>query len=93
MFKENELLGEYVSRMDEACGEGKEFIVTLKYSKRSEVLKRILQKCVTKQNLSGILIKGKFKDKEVSIFKTGKLVIREFQGRKEAETFLEDLIK
>lgn len=93
MFKENELLGEYVSRMDEACGEGKEFIVTLKYSKRSEVMKRILQKCTTKQNLSGILIKGKFKDKEVSIFKTGKLVIREFQGRKEAETFLEDLIK
>jgi hypothetical protein len=93
MFKESVLLGEYVSRMDEACGEGREFIVTLKYKKRSEVMKRILQKCLTKQNLSGILVKGIFKEKEVSIFKTGKLVIREFQGRTEAETFLEDLIK
>ena len=93
MFRESGLLREYVSRMDEACGEGREFIITLKYSKRAEVMKRILQKCVTKQNLAGILIKGKFKEKEVSIFKTGKLVIREFHGRTEAVTFLEDLIK
>ena len=93
MFRESELLREYVSRMDEACGEGREFIVTLKYSKRAEVMKRVLQKCVIKQNFSGILIKGKFKEKEVSIFKTGKFVIREFQGRTEAESFLEDLIK
>ena len=93
MLKENELLKEYISKIDEACGEGREFVVTLKYSKREEVLKRVLQKCITKQNLSGILIKGKYKEKEVSVFKTGKLVIREFHGRMEAETFLEDLIK
>lgn len=93
MFRESKLLREYVSRIDEACGEGREFIVTLKYSKREEVMKRVLQKCVTKQNLSGILIKGKYDGKEVSIFKTGKLVIKEFRGRREAETFLEDLIK
>ena len=93
MFKESELLREYVSRVDEACGEGREFIVTLKYSNREEVMKRVIQKCVTKQNLSGILIKGKYKEKEVSVFKTGKLVIREFHGRMEAETFLENLIK
>ncbi len=93
MFRESELLKEYISKVDEACGEGTEFIVTLKYSKREEVINRVLQKCVTKQNLSGILIKGKYKGKEVSIFKTGKLVIKKFKGRREAETFLEDLIK
>ena len=93
MFSENELLREYISKIDEACGEGREFIVTLKYHKRKEVMKRVLQKCVIRQNLSGILIKGKYKAKEVSIFTTGKLVIKEFNGRREAETFLEDLIK
>ena len=86
------MLKEYVSKIDEACGEGKEFIITLKYSKRDEVLKSSLQKCSVKQDLSGILTKGIYKDKEISIFRTGKLVIKEFNGRKEVESFLEDLL-
>ena len=87
------MLEEYVSKIDEACGEGREFIVTLKYSKRDEAVERVLKKCLVEQNLSGILTKGKFKDKEVSIFRTGKLVIRKFGGREEVESFLEELFK
>lgn len=84
---------DYVSKIDEACGEGREFIVTLKYSRRDEALKRVLEKCCVGQDLSGILTRGKYMGKEVSVFKTGKLVIREFHGRKEAESFLEELFK
>ena len=84
---------EYVSKIDEACGEGKEFIVTLKYSQRDEAMKKIFNKCRVKQNLSGILMKGKFQDKEVSIIKTGKLVIRQFDGRDDVVNFLEELFK
>lgn len=82
-----------MSKIDEACGEGREFIVTLKYGKRDEALKKVLEKCRLEQNLSGILTKGKYKDREVSIFRTGKLVIREFKGREEAKSFLEELFE
>ena len=93
LSKERTLLEEYVSKVDEACGEGKEFIITLKYDKRDEALKRAFEKCHLNQTSAGILTKGKYKDKEVSIFRTGKLVIREFHGRKEAENFLEELLQ
>ncbi len=93
MSKEHTLLKEYISKIDEACGEGREFIITLKYDKRDEALKRVFKKCLLNQTIAGILTKGKYKEKDVSIFRTGKLVIREFHGREEAEGFLEELLK
>jgi len=93
MSKGRALLEEYVSKLDEACGAGTEFVVTLKYGKRDEALRKVLEKCNIGQGLSGILTKGKYKDKEISIFRTGKMVIRKFEGRKEAENFLEELFR
>jgi len=93
IFRDSTLLEEYVSKIDEACGEEKEFIVTLKYSKRDEAMKKALKKCRMKQNLSGILVKAKYKNKKLSIFKTGKLVIGTFDGKEEAKKFLEELFK
>lgn len=87
------MLEEYVSKIDEACGEGRDFIVTLKYDKRDEALKKMLKKCRVTQSISGILSRGKYKNKEVSIFRTGKLVIREFSDRAEAESFLEEILE
>lgn len=80
-------------KIDEACGEGREFIVTLKYSVRDKAFGKVFEKCRLAPNLSSMLMKGKYLDKEISIFKTGKLVIREFKGRKEATDFLEELFK
>ncbi|MFH0897782.1 MAG: hypothetical protein V1850_07050 [Candidatus Bathyarchaeota archaeon] len=93
MPKEHTLLEEYINKIDEACGEGKEFIITLKYDKREEALKRVLNKCHLGQTIVGILTKGKYLDKDISIFRTGRLVIRQFNGREEAENFLEELLR
>ena len=87
------MLEEYISKIDEACGKGKEFIVTLKHSNRDKALKKVLEKCCGGKSPTGMLIKGNFKDKEVSIFRTGKIVIRAFNGSEEAEHFLEELFK
>ncbi len=92
-MSERRALAEYVGKLEEACGEGREFIVTLKYSKREEALGKVLKKCSLEQSLSGIMTKGRYRDKDITIFRTGKLVMREFKGREEAENFLEDLLK
>lgn len=93
MSEGHTMLGEYVSKIDEACGEGKEFIITLRYDKREEALKKVLGKCHLDKTIAGILTKGKYKDKDVSIFRSGKLVVRQFHGREEAESFLEELFQ
>lgn len=83
----------YISRIEEACGEGKEFIIILKHDKMNEAISQILAKVSVEQSVAGVLTKAKYKDKQVSIFRTGKLVIREFHGKEEAENFLKKLLK
>ena len=92
MSKGKKLLEEYVSRIEEACGEGRDFIVILKYAKREEAIKRILEKCEPERSLKGVLTKANCKGKEVSIFVTGKLILKGLTGRKSAEKMLEDLL-
>jgi len=92
MPKGKKPLEEYVSRIEEACGEGRDFIVILKYAKREEAIKRILEKCEVGRSLKGVLTKVKCKGKEISIFVTGKLILKGLTGRKSAEKMLEDLL-
>ena len=86
------MLNEYVSRIEEACGTEKDFVVILKYAKKDEAMKKILEKCVIRQRLSGVLIKGVYRDKEVSVFRTGKVIIRGLKERTEAEQMIEELL-
>lgn len=86
------MLEEYVSRIEEACGEEKDFVVILKYAKREEAMRKILEKCTVERTLSRVLTKGRYKGKEVSVFRTGKLIIKGLKKRKEAEEILEELL-
>ena len=86
------LLKEYVSRIEEACGEGQDFIIILKYAKREEAIKRILDKCEIERSFSGVMTQGKYKDKGISVFVTGKLIIKGLKGRREVEEILEELL-
>ena len=82
----------YVSRIEEACGEGRDFIVILKYARREEAIGKILGKCKIERTFSKVMMKGKYKDKGISVFVTGKLILKGLDGRKEAEEILEDLL-
>ena len=86
------MLNEYVSRIEEACGGEKDFVVILKYAKKDEAMKKILEKCAVKQTLSGVLIKGTYKDKEISVFRTGKVIIKGLKEKTEAEQIMEELL-
>lgn len=92
MPNQSKILGKYVSRLEEACGEGHDFIVILKYAKRKEAIKRILEKANVERALSGVLTKAKYKDKEISVFITGKLILKGLEGRETAEKILEELL-
>lgn len=88
------MIEEYVSRIEEACGEGQErdFIIILKYAKREEAMEKILAKCKVDRTLSGVLVMGRYNDTAVSIFRTGKLIIKGLEKRGEAEDILNELL-
>ena len=86
------LLNEYVGRIEETCGEDRDFIVILKYAKREEAIERVLEKCEIERTFSGVMTQGKYKDKGISIFASGKLIIKGLKGKEEAEEILEELL-
>ena len=86
------MLKKYVNRIEEACGEGRDFIVILKYAKRGEAIRKILEKIKTEHTLSRVMTKGRYENKDVSIFVTGKLIIKGLEGRTEAKEILEKLL-
>lgn len=87
------LLKEYVNRIDEACGEERDFIVILKYAKREEALRKVLEKIEIERTLSRVMTKGRYEDRDISVFVTGKLIIKGLKGRKEAEEILGKLLE
>lgn len=93
MSRREELSKYYVSKVEDVCGVGRDFIVTLNPQTREEALNKVLTKCRVDQNRPSIVTKGHYKNKEVSIFRTGRLLIREFSGREEAQRFLEELFE
>lgn len=86
------MLGEYVSRIEEACGKGQDFIIILKHAKRQEAIKRLLEKCEVERSVSRIMTRGKYRGKDISVFITGKLILKGLKGRKEAEEILKELL-
>lgn len=84
---------EYVSRIDEACIGGGDLIVILKYDKKDEAIKKILEKCRIKHKFSEIGVRGEYMGKEVNVFVTGKLLIKGLKGKREGEQFIKELLK
>ncbi len=86
------MINRYVSRVEQACGEGREFIAILKQGKRKEALEKILSKCRVKRSISGVMAICEYKGKEISVFNIGKLVLKGVKGEDEALSVLKELL-
>ena len=86
------LMREFVSRVEEACGGKGEFVILLRHGRRDEAVRRILSKCRVKRKVSGVMVMGEWGGREFSLFATGKLLLKGFKSREEAEEFLIKLL-
>ena len=82
---------DYGRRVEAACGESQDVLVTFQPQTRDEALTKVCTKCHLDPTRSGVVTKGHDQTKDVSIFRTGTLLIQEFQGRAKAVRFLEAL--
>jgi hypothetical protein len=83
---------DYVARIEETCGEEKDFIVILKYDKKEEAISRILKKAKIEKSISAIIFELKFKDVSFRLYGTGKAIFRNLKDKSVLQNVLTDLL-
>lgn len=86
------VLDEYIANIEETCGEEKHFVVMLKYNRRDEAIKKILERGKIEKSFSGLVYEISFKNVWLRLYKTGKILLKNLKERNEAEKFLEELL-
>jgi ribonuclease HIII len=83
---------DYVSRVEETCGQEKNLIVVFKYDKKDEAIKKILEKTKIEKSVSRIIFELTFKNVSFRLYGTGKAIFRNLKGESELKKVLADLL-
>ncbi|MDI6806103.1 MAG: hypothetical protein QMD20_05525 [Candidatus Bathyarchaeia archaeon] len=83
---------DYVARIEETCGEEKDFIVILKYDKREEAINKILKKARVEKSISSIIFELSFKSVSFRLYGTGKAIFRNIKEKNVLLSILTDLL-
>jgi hypothetical protein len=83
---------EYVSRIEETCGEEKDFIVIFKYDKKDEAVARILKKAKMKKSISAVIFELTFNNVSFRLYGTGKAIFRNLKNKSDLQSVLVNLL-
>ena len=83
---------DYVARIEETCGEERDFIVIFKYDKKEEAIAKILKKAEIEKSISAIIFELTFKDVSFRLYGTGKAIFRDLKDKSELQNVLTDLL-
>jgi len=83
---------DYIARIEGTCGKEKDVIVTFKYEKRDEAVKRIMEKSKLKKSLAGIIFELEFKKYSFRLYSSGKIVLRGLENKEELTRLLSGLL-
>jgi hypothetical protein len=86
------IIEDYVSRIEETCGEEKDFVATFKFEKKDEAIKKILGKATKGNSLASVIYELTYKGKSFRLYATGKAIFRDLKTEKELQDFLVDLL-
>ena len=85
-------LEDYVVRVEGTCGKEKDVIVIFKYDKREEVVKKILEKAITKKSIAGIVTELTYRDFSFRLYASGKAIFRGLSDKNELNSLLSELL-
>jgi ArsR family metal-binding transcriptional regulator len=86
------VIEDYVSRIEEACGEERDFIVVFKYDKKDEAIAKILEKARMEKSISRIIFELTFRNVSFRLYGTGKAIFRNLKDKDELKNVLSDLL-
>ena len=83
---------DYVTRVEGTCGKDKDVIVTFKYEKKDEAIKKILDKATVKKSIAGMVFELALRDLSFRLYGSGKAIFRDLQDRDQLNTLLAELL-
>jgi TATA-box binding protein (TBP) (component of TFIID and TFIIIB) len=83
---------DYVARVDGTCGKEKDVIVTFKYEKKNDAIKRILERATLKKSIAGIVSELSYKDYSFRLYGSGKVILRGLESKEELNSLLSQLL-
>jgi len=85
-------LDDYVARVEGTCGKDKDVIVTFKYDKKGEAVKKILERATLKKSIARIVSELTFKNFSFRLYGSGKAIFRDLKDRDELDALLSELL-
>jgi ribonuclease HIII len=82
----------YVARVDGTCGKEKDVIVTFKYEKKDEAIKKILEKATLKRSIAGIVSELSYRNYSFRLYGSGKIILRGLETKEELNNLLKQLL-
>jgi len=83
---------DYIARIEGTCGKEKDVIVTFKYDKRDEAIKKILARAATKKSLAGIIFELEFKGHSFRLYASGRAILRGLENKEALNALMAALL-
>ncbi|MEM2995361.1 MAG: hypothetical protein QXI91_05035 [Candidatus Bathyarchaeia archaeon] len=83
---------DYVARIEETCGEERDFIVIFKYDKREDVIAKILRRAKMEKSISNIIFELTFRGVSFRLYSSGKAVFRNLRDKNVLQNVLNGLL-
>jgi len=83
---------DYVVRIEETCGEEKDYIVIFKYDLRNQAIVKILNKAKMEKSISRIIFELTFEKISFRLYGTGKAIFRNLKDKEELQKVLANLL-
>jgi hypothetical protein len=86
------IVEDYVARTEGTCGKDKDIIVTFKYDKKDEAIKKILEKANIHKSIARIIFELTFKNYSFRLYGSGKAIFRDLKDKEELNSILTELL-
>ncbi len=86
------MVEEYIAKIEKLCGAKNDYVILLKYSSKNEAIEKILGNVDKIELKTGVMKKARHRGKEIRIFTTGKLIIKDAADEDEVKSILEELL-
>jgi len=83
---------DYVARIEETCGEERNYVVIFKYDLKNQAIAKILKKAKVEKSISRIIFDLTFENVSFRLYGTGKAIFRNLKDKKELQKVLADLL-
>ncbi|MBS7621015.1 hypothetical protein KEJ32_02720 [Candidatus Bathyarchaeota archaeon] len=86
------VINDYIARIEEACGEERDYIIHFKYDKKEEVITKILKKATLQKTTAKIIFDLTYKETYIRLYATGKAVFKKIKDKEQLNQILTELL-